>query len=254
MIRALAITLLACIPMVRANQASDQHLRTGIQQFTTAYREWDADGFTKAAAEFRTATAADPQSAPAYYWLGTARFHRMLHLRNQQPPMTGAADDAMQHAIEALETALTLAPDHAESQALLGTLYGMKIQGSLFRAIRYGPRVQDHQKQALCNGGKNPRVRYLLGTGLFHTADDADGLREALDTLLAAEKLFIAESRQAPEPFAPRWGLSSCRTFIGRTLVKLGDKNRAAEYFRKALSDHPNDHVARSELAKITAP
>jgi tetratricopeptide (TPR) repeat protein len=254
MIRALVIALLASILTVHANPASDAHLRAGIEKFTAAYRAWDADGFAEAAGEFRMATAADPHSARAYYWLGTARFHRMLQLRNQQPPQTDAANDAMEHAIEALETALTLAPDYSECHALLGTLFGMKIHGGLLRAIRYGPSVQNHQKQALRSGGNNPRVRYLLGTGLFHTAKDADGYREALDALLMAEKLFIAESGQAPEPFAPRWGLSTCRTFIGRTLVKLGDKDRAADYFRKALAEHPNDHIARAELAKISPP
>ncbi len=254
MIRALVIALLASILTVHANPASDPHVRAGIENFTTAYREWDADRFAKAAGEFSKATKADPHSARAFYWLGTARFHRMLHLRNQQPPKTDAADDAMEHSIEALETALTLAPGDAECHALLGTLYGMKIQGGLLRAIRYGPRVQNHQKQALRNGGNNPRVRYLLGTGLFHTAKDAGDYRETLDTLLTAEKLFIAESEHAPEPFAPRWGLSTCRTFIGRTLVKLGEKNRAAEYFQKALAEHPNDHIARAELARIASP
>ncbi len=252
MIRALVIALLASILTVHANPASDPHVRAGIEDFTTAYREWDADGFAKAAGEFNKATKADPHSARAFYWLGTARFHRMLHFRNQQPPKTDAADEAMEHSVEALETALTLAPDDAECHALLGTLYGMKIQGGLMRAIRYGPRVQSHQKQALNNGGNNPRVRYLLGTGLFHTAKDACGYREALDALLVAEKLFIAESKQAPEPFAPRWGLSSCRTFIGCALVKLGENGRAADYFQKALAEHPNDHIARAQLAKLT--
>lgn len=254
MIRALVITLLASILTVHANTASDPHLRAGIEDFTTAYRDWNADGFAKAAGNFRKATAADPHSARAFYWLGTARFHLMLHHRNRQPPKNDAADAAMDDAITALEDALDLAPDHAECHALLGTLYGMKIQGSLLRAIRYGPKVQNHQKQALGHGGNNPRVRYLLGTGLFHTAKDADGYREALDALLAAEKLFIAESGQAPEPFAPRWGQSSCRTFIGCALVKLGENGRAAEYFRKALVEHPNDHIARTELAKIPPP
>jgi tetratricopeptide (TPR) repeat protein len=254
MIRALTIALLASVLTVHADEAADSRVLAGIGNFTAAYRAWDDAGFAKAAGNFRMATTADPHSARAFYWLGTARFHRMLHYRNQQPPKPDAADAAMEDAIAAFETALTLAPDHAECHALLGTLYGMKIQGGLLRAIRYGPKVQSHQKQALRHGGNNPRVRYLLGTGLFHTAKDAEGYREALDELLAAEKLFIAESKQAPEPFAPRWGLSSCHTFIGCALLKLGDNGRAAEYFRAALAEHPNDHIARAELAKLTHP
>jgi len=254
MIRALTIALLASVLTLHADETADSRVLAGIGDFTAAYRAWDEAGFAKAAVNFRMAAAADPHSARAFYWLGAARFHRMLHYRNQQPPKTDAANATMDDAIAALDDALALAPDHAECHALLGTLYGMKIQGGLLRAIRYGPKVQSHQKQALGHGGKNPRVQYLLGTGLFHTAKDADGYREALDALLAAEKLFIAESKQAPEPFAPRWGMSSCRTFIGCALVKLGENGRAAEYFRKALAEHPNDHIARAELAKLTHP
>lgn len=254
MIRSLVIALLASISAVHANEAADAHIRAGIGKFTAAYQAWDAGGFAEAAKNFHTATVADPRSAQAFYWLGTARFHRMLHYRNRQAPMNDAAEAAMGKAIEAFETALELNPDHAECHALLGTLYGMKIHGGLLRAIRYGPKLQSHQKQALRHGGHNPRVHYLLGTGLFHTAKDAEDYRKALDSLLAAEKLFIAEAKQPPPPLAPRWGLSSCRTFIGLTLVKLGKHDRAAEYLKKALAEHPNDHIARAELAKLIDP
>jgi tetratricopeptide (TPR) repeat protein len=252
MIRAMVIALFASILTVHANETADAHTRAGIEKFNEAYCAWDAAGFVKAAGDFRMATAADPRSIQAFYWLGAARFHLMLQLRNQQPPKSAAADAAMDKAIEALETCLTLAPDHPECHALLGTLYGMKIQGGLLRAIRYGPQVQNHQKQALRCGGNNPRVRYLIGTGLYHTAKDADSYHEALDALLAAEKLFIAEAKRPPDPLAPHWGLSSCHTFIGRSLVKLGKKDRAADYFRKALLQHPNDRIARQELARIS--
>lgn len=254
MIRALLIALLCPVLKLHANTISDAQVQEGIGVFTTAYRAWDAEGFTKAEEKFLAATKADPLSSRAFYWLGTARFHLMLQLRNQQPPKTEAADAAMDNAIGPLETALTLAPDDAECHALLGTLYGMKIQGGLFRAIRYGPGVQSHRKQALQNGAENPRVRYLLGTCLFHTAGDADEYREALQEFLTAEKLFVAESQHEAEPLTPRWGLGTCRMFIGRTLVKLGEKDRAADYFRKALAEQPNDHIARAELEKLTHP
>jgi tetratricopeptide (TPR) repeat protein len=177
----------------------------------------------------------------------------MLQIQSQRHPDGHAADAAMDEAIHSLETAVTLNPRHAESHALLGTLYGMKIQGGILRAIRFGPRVQNHQKHALQSGGDNPRVRYLLGTGRFHTAKNHAAYREALATLLAAEKLFIAEAKRPPKPFEPRWGLSSCRTFIGLAYLKLGEQAHAADYFRKALADHPNDHIAARELARITS-
>ncbi|RPJ35433.1 MAG: tetratricopeptide repeat protein [Verrucomicrobiaceae bacterium] len=250
MIRTLFIGILATTMIARADQAADALTHAGIAGFSAAYQAWDGEGFAKAARQFSQAAAKSPKSATNYYWQGTASFHQMLQL--QSMGKNTAADHPMEGAIHAFETAVALDPHHAESHALLGTLYGMKIQGGILRAIRFGPRVQEHQKQALHFGAHNPRVRYLLGAGRFHVAKNAAAHREALDTLLAAEKLFLEEAKRPAKPFEPRWGLSSCRTFIGRTYLKLGDRAHAAEYFKKALAEHPNDHIAKEQLAKIT--
>jgi tetratricopeptide (TPR) repeat protein len=254
MIRAWAIGFLVTTMVVRADEAAERLTSAGIAEFTAAFQAWDGGRFGKAAHKFKQAAAHTPKSPVNFHWQGVASFHRMLQIRSQPTPDAHAADAAMQNAIEALESAVEIDPHHAESHALLGTLYGMKIHGGIFRAIRYGPRVQEHQKQALDSGGDNPRVKYLLGTGRYHTAENAADYRTALATLIAAEKLFLAEAKQPPKAFEPRWGLSSCRTFIGITYLKLGEKDHAADYFRKALADHPNDHIAREQLAKITPP
>lgn len=254
MIRALAIGFLATAMIVRADEAADKLTRAGIAEFSAAFQAWDGGRFGKAAHEFKKAAAHTPKSPVNFYWQGVASFHRMLQIKSQSAPDHHAADAAMQDAIDALESAVEIDPHHAESHALLGTLYGMKIRGGIFRAIRYGPRVQEHQKLALHSGTDNPRVKYLLGTGRYHMAENAADYRTALATLLAAEKLFLAEAKRPPKPFEPRWGLSSCRTFIGLTYLKLGEKAHAADYFKKALADHPNDHIAREQLSKITPP
>lgn len=254
MIRAAVIALFASATIVMADSSADSLTRAGIVEFDAAYREWSGERFANAAGHFRKASNAAPRSAVHKYWLGTALFHRMLQLQSQSNAKQHArsADTAMEGAITALEAAVAIDPHHAESHALLGTLYGMKIKGGMLRAIRFGPRVQDHQKHALKNGANNPRVQYLLGTARFHTAKEAADYRVALKTLLDAEKLFVAEAKTPRSPLAPRWGLSSCRTFIGRTHLHLGDRQNAAAYFRKALADHPADHVARQELSKLS--
>lgn len=253
MIRTTAIALLAATQIAAADPAADRLTRAGIKAFQEAYRKWDADGFSKAAHRFHQAAQRTRTSPDNHYWRGAALFHRMLQLRGQEPPQEHAARVAMDQAIASLETAVALAPHHAESHALLGTLYGMKIDGGFLRGIRYGPRVQDHQKLALAHAAGNPRVRYLLGTARFHTADGRADFRTALATLLHAEKLFAAEAAQPPDdPTAPRWGASSCLTFIGRTHLKLGDRKQAADYFRKALAMHPGDHIARRKLDALT--
>jgi tetratricopeptide (TPR) repeat protein len=243
--------LSACL--ARANENSDQLMVAGVKEFTSAYRDWDGQRFGAAAGLFRQTTTNAVVSCTNYYWLGAAEFHRMLQLRSQPltPASTLAADAAMEAALAALQTAVKLDERHAESHALLGTLYGMKINGNLVRGARFGPRLEKHQKKALEFGAQDPRVRYLLGTCQFHTAKKPAGWQEALATLLSAEKLFAAEAQRAAGPLEPRWGRSSCLTFIGRTYERLGQRAEAADYFRKALAENPADHAAKEGLARV---
>jgi tetratricopeptide (TPR) repeat protein len=248
------IGLFLSVGLAWADETSDSLTKAGIKEFAAAYDKWDAAGFATAAELFQRACASAGASVTNYYWLGAAQFHLMLQLRSQPPSRSKAAQAtaALEAALRALEAGLELDERHAESHALLGTLYGMKIGGNLLRAARFGPGVARHQKKALTFGAQNPRVRYLLGTCQFHTAKKPSSQREALATLLAAEKLFAAEVQRPAEPLEPRWGRSSCLSFIGQTYERLGQRAEAAAYFRKALAEHPADFVAREGLARVT--
>jgi tetratricopeptide (TPR) repeat protein len=255
MIWRVAIWFLLSACLARANENSDQLMVAGVKEFTAAYKDWDGQRFGAAAELFRRATTNAPASGTNYCWLGTAEFHRMLQLQILPVTLTNtlAANAAMDAALAALEIAVKLDERHAESHALLGTLYGMKINGNLLRGARFGPRVGNHQKKAMEFGAQDPRVRYLLGTCQFHTATKPADQREALATLLSAETLFAAEAQRPGGPLVPRWGRSSCLTFIGRTYELLGQRVEAANYYRKALAEHPADHVAKEGLARVAA-
>lgn len=240
--------------VMQADDRADKLATAGVAEFTAAYQAWDGARFAAAAALFGQATTMAPTSSTYFYWLGTAQFHRLLQLQTLPASRTNqlAAEAAMNAALAALSSAVKLDENHAESHALLGTIYGMKIGESTFRALRFGPRVAKCQKQALVFGAENPRVRYLLGTCQFHLAKKPAAQREALATLLAAEALFAKEAGHAAGPLEPRWGQSSCLTFIGRTYEMLGQNKEAADYFRKALAEHPADHFAKQGLVRIT--
>ena len=256
MIGTTTMVILASALLARADPAADKLTTAGMVEFAAAYQAWDGAGFGRAAELFRQAAEKTPDSVTNHYWRGAALFHQMLRLRNPPgaKPEPKAADAAMNAAVTALATAVRLDSGHAESHALLGTLYGMKINGSLLRAIRYGPAVQAHQEQALKSGPSNPRVRYLLGTGQLLTAKDAAARREALNTLQAAEKLYITEAQRPAKPFEPRWGYSSCLTFAARACEMLENKVQALEYYRKALAAQPANHVAKEGITRLTGP
>lgn len=250
----IGVLVLFFAPLARGDGASDKLAAAGVAEFTTAYQAWDGARFGAAAELFRQATSNAPTSSTCFYWLGAAQFHHLLQLQMLPASPTNqlAADAAMDTALEALNMAVKLDERQAESHALLGTLYGIKIDGNLLRAARFGPRVQTHCRKAMEFGADNPRVRYLLGTCQFHTARKPAAQREALASFLAAEKLFVAEARRAAGPLEPRWGYSSCLTFLGRTYELLGERTQAADYFRNALTQHPADHLAKEGLARVT--
>jgi len=254
MSRWLPISILFTALLARADDLASKLASAGVVEFTAAYQAWDGQRFAAAAKLFRQAATNAPGSSTNFYWLGAAQFHQMLQLQTLPASPTNklAADAAMDSALDALATTIKLDARHAESHALLGTLYGMKIDGNWVRAMRFGPKVQKHRKQALELGADNPRVRYLLGTCQFHTAKKPAAQREALASFLAAEKLFTAEAQRAAGLLEPRWGRSTCLTFIGRTYELLGQRTEAADYFRKALALHPADHMAEEGLARVT--
>jgi hypothetical protein len=35
-------------------------------------------------------------------------------------------------------------------------------------------------------------------------------------------------------------------------ILRLGERTKAAEYYRKALARHPSDHLAKDGLARVT--
>ena len=254
MIRVLTILLLLAAPVARADSAADKLTMAGIAEFTNAYQAWDGARFVKAENLFQQACTNATATVTNYYWLGAAEFHRMLQLLGLPECKTNklAAEAALDAAVDALTQAVKLDASHAESHALLGTLYGMKISENMLRAVWLGPRVQNEQELALATGAKNPRVQYLLGMSQFYTAIRNASRREALTNLLAAEKLFEAEAKTPAGPLDPRWGHDSCLTFVGSSYEKLGQPMEAEAYFRKALAMHPQDGLAQAGLKRVT--
>lgn len=224
----------------------------GVAEFNAAFQAWNGEQFARASKLFQQATVREPNNATNFYWLGVAEFHHMLQLRSTLGH-DAAAETAETAALTALTAAANLNAHHAESHALLATIYGIRIGEHWIRAVTLGPRTLSHSKIALKEGATNPRVRYLLATGEFYTASSEADLRKALNDFLLAETYFAREAGSVHNPLEPRWGRSSCHTFTGLTYEKLGDRARAAEYFRKSLAEHPADNLARTGLIRVTA-
>ncbi|MBL9114684.1 MAG: tetratricopeptide repeat protein [Verrucomicrobiaceae bacterium] len=226
--------------LLRAATAEDA-LLVSIRAFESAFQAWSGAGFGRAAASLEKL----PKSPERDYWLGVSKFHESLHhLGNGAEIKAAAATDA---AILALERLIEKKESNAEAHALLGTLYGMKIDGSIFRAVRYGPSVERHRKAALEHGSDNPRVLYLVGMCQFHT----NRMEEAATTLAKAAECFEHQPNTVSLPNKPAWGRSSCLCFLGQAYEKLGRQAEALDCFQKALKLHPTDRLAAAGAQRL---
>ncbi len=244
------LVALVCKPVIL--MADDAAVR-GVSMFTRAYRDWDEKAFGEASTLLREACASLPDNATNHYWLGVCEFHRMLQIQGREPG-AAAVQATMDAAIGALTSCIEKQPAMAEAHALMGTLYGMKIDGNLVRAIKFGPRISRHRSEALKHGADNPRVQYLLGVCQFHTSKKRAAWLETLESLRRANKLFETERMNpAASPLEPRWGQASCLAFMGRTLEQLGRPEDAVAEYRKAMALHPGHHAAQEGLERLKA-
>jgi len=252
MFRVLILTLCFVSLSLRADSVTNPPpVLAGIAEFKAAFQAWDGARFAHAAELLTQATVQEPNNVTNFYWLGVTEFHHMLQLRSV-PGKADPAEVAQAAALEALTTAVKLDGHNAECHALLATIYGIRIGDRWIRALRLGPSAMSHSKAAMKDGATNPRVRYLLATGEYYMASGKSDLRKALKDLLLAETYFAREATNAAGPLEPRWGRTSCCTFIGLTYEKLDDRAHAAEYFRKSLAQHPADHLAQTSLKRVT--
>jgi len=225
-------------------------LAEGVEHFEEASAVWDLDGFREAAALFEKACDEDAASYWAHYWLGTARFHILLHrAEDRRQPLTKTERRQLVEEVRMpLERAVALNDGDCEAHAMLSTLAGMEIAAKPLSAVWLGPQVMKHKARALENGRTNPRTYYLLGMSYYHGPGILGGAGKALEFLLQAEELFDQESRKQRGPLEPRWGYNHCLTFIARVCRDEADFERAETYFRKALALNPNDRTAREGL------
>ena len=157
--------------------------------------------------------------------------------------------------ITSLETAVKLNAGNAESHALLGTLYGMKINGSMLRAIRFGPSVQHHQEAGIeIRRGESPCPLFVRNRPVPHR----QGCRQP--DARRSTPCWLRRSCSMQKPSNPR---RTARATLGiqqlpdlhraHSTKSLGQTTEAADYYRKALAAHPCGSLwPRKGLKRLT--
>lgn len=250
-----AALIWAALP-ARAADAASVELLEATAEAQSAIAAWDYRALRAGANRLAAAPARTPDgSFTRAYWLGTLRFHALLHLREREDAarFETAMDDWRDGALDALREAVALRPDHAESHAMMAVLQGLAITDRPVSALWRGRSFLRHRKAAEEEADTNPRVAYLLGVSLLRRADSEADTREALNRLLEAAALFEqAEAGPAPRPGDPRWGRDHALLFIGIAYERLGEWSRAAVWFQKAADANPNLQRAMEGVQRCT--
>ena len=232
---------------------SNTLLVKGIDSFHVAYNNWDENEFEESLLFFKGACRLDSTKGIAEYWSGTAYFFLSLHnlfSPGEKPDRVKGVDNAKK-GIEILTKSIELSPDFSESYAMRGVLRGILIKMKPLSAFTQGPKVGKDRKKALSLDTENPRVHYLTGISFWFAPEILGGSEKAMKHLLKAEKLFKKAQQIKKDKLLPTWGQSTCLAFMGDIYSSKNQKDKAYEYYNKALDVNPDDPLALKGIKQI---
>ena len=240
--------------MAQEPKNSNTLILKGIEKLNQSYDQWDKEGFEEALRVFQESAETAPDKDLAIYWKGVALFYLAIyHLfgRDQDRDQT-LGEARVDEGIRTLKRAVALNDTYSESYALLGVLQGIKIKMHILSAISLGPQVKANRNRALELNAENPRVHYLTGVSLWFSPEIfGGGTERALQHFMQAEVLFEKEAEREQDPFQPRWGYSTCLSFMGDLYSERKDYQKAKHYYLKALEVNPKDSLAKRGLENL---
>ncbi len=246
--RALVIIAFAAfLAATVAGKEREVSLPETVAGFTAAVESWDGAALSRSAEELERLSRRLPESFPAHYWLGAARFHQALYLIDA--PDTGKqVDRALDGSEKALRQALELDESCGECFALLSAITGLRIGRNPLSGIWRGRRFQRQAGRALELSPENPRVHYLLGTNYYHAPERMGGKSRARKHFLKAAAFYEEERRKEAGELEPRWGYDTTLLFLGDLHREEGEREKAREFYLRALSANPANQKARMAL------
>ena len=131
----------------------------------------------------------------------------------------------------------------------MSSIDGQLIGRDPSRAMELGMASQSASQAALTRGPTNPRVWLVRGMGALYTPEEyGGGLKPAMDQLERAIALF---AKDTPKPGEPSWGRAEAYAWLGQVYEKSGDKTKAADAYKTALSIAPDYAFAKSLAAAL---
>jgi tetratricopeptide (TPR) repeat protein len=232
-----------------ANQALTARIveaKDKLQDGWTAWKEEDMkagrDMFLKLIMEQKSA------NSDLFYYAALSD-HRLIVYAFAAGKQAEAAP-LMAEAGQYLEKAMELDSGRGELYALDATLLGYQIALDPQKGMELGMQILASFAQAESKEPDNPRVSLLKGESLmFWPVEYGGGPDNAIAVLDRALSLF--EKEKVSDPVKPSWGKEEAFAFLGRAHAQKGARDKAVEYFKKALEISPHFRLAQDELKKL---
>ncbi|MEA2005852.1 MAG: tetratricopeptide repeat protein [Acidobacteriota bacterium] len=173
-----------------------------------------------------------------YYLLGWTQYNKMLFHQNEDRQKS---IEYLDEAIKNCEKSISLKDDYSNAHALLGQLFGMKINfsDSPFAGMQYGSKAQMELDKALRIDKKNPMALTFLGLSKMYTPEIYGG---SIETAIS---LFQQAIESDPKYY-------DAYVFLAQLLrEKRNNYEAARQYLLKAIAIDPQRKWAKDELKKI---
>jgi tetratricopeptide (TPR) repeat protein len=198
----------------------------------------DRAALDKMAAELRTTAEQQSKDAAAQYRAALAESYA-AEVAVEMRDKTGAKN-AAQAGIDAAERAVSLKPDSAEYQRILGTLCGQMISSNSLAALKYGSCALNAVNKAIELDPKSSMAYLSHGVGNYYLPSALGGGMEAA----------VKDFRKAIElnsKNAEAW------LWLGIALRRANQQEEARKAIAQSIELNPNRGWAKQQLDK-TAP
>lgn len=152
-------------------------------------------------------------------------------------------------AKEMIEKSIEEKKDFSESHALYSSILGLEIGLKPYLGMQNGIKSGKEIAKAHALEPDNPRTYLIEGISALYTPKMfGGGVDKALEKLNKAEELFRKEKMD--RGIYPDWGRDNVYIWIGKVYKKKDEKERAIEFYKKALGVNPDNGWAKQLLKK----
>lgn len=154
--------------------------------------------------------------------------------------------DNVDQTIDLLKEIIDENPNHAESQAVLSSVYGLVMAYSPMKGMLYGMKSSSLMDEAIRLSPDSPLVQKLFGGSKLYTPEMFGG--DAKQAVAAFEKAIeLYEAGDTKD----NWLYMDTHMGLAMAYNKIEEREKAKEILEKAVELEPQYYWAKSTLAEF---